>query len=630
MVTSTWRAPAWTAASVLAVASPRSLWQWTLTVACAPTRSTTFPTRTPELGRDGVADGVGDVDGRRAGLDDRLVDLQQEVEVGPRGVLGGELDLGVAPELLAPVADPADGFGERRLAVDPELVLEVDVAGRDEHVEVRPLGDLDRLDRPLRVAVLAARERRDGDPAAGLLGDPPDRLEVAGRGGREAGLDDVDLEPRQLAGDLELLGRGQAGAGRLLAVAQGGVEDADRSCRHERPDRAGDGPRSGAYAIIRGAHLAAPGVVAAAWAWPASTSTGLRNGIWARSRAPTCSIWWSRSAARSRSNSARPDSLSAIQRAANVPSWMSRRTASHRRPDVVVDDPRPGHVVAVLGGVADAEAHEVEAAAVHQVDDELELVHRLEVGELGLVAGLDERLEGHLDQRRRAAAQDGLLAEQVGLGLLGEGRLEDAGAGGAERPGVGEHARAPGARRVLLDGEQGRHAAAGLVDRAEQVARALGRDHPDVDDVGRGDPPEVDVEAVGEHQQLAGAQVRRDLGVVDGLLGGVRDEDHDHVGRLDRVGDVHDPQAGLLGEGAALGARREPDDDVDAGLVEVQRVGVALAAVADDRDRLPGQRRRIGVVVVVHARCHRLMASSIDPEPRAITTAPVRTNSLMP
>ena len=33
MVTSTWRAPAWTAASVFAVASPRSLWQWTLTVA---------------------------------------------------------------------------------------------------------------------------------------------------------------------------------------------------------------------------------------------------------------------------------------------------------------------------------------------------------------------------------------------------------------------------------------------------------------------------------------------------------------------------------------------------------------------------------------------------------------------
>ena len=107
----------------------------------------------------------------------------------------------------------------------------MDVAGGDEDVEVRPLGDLDRLDGPLRIAVLAAGQRRDGDPAAGLLGDPPDRLEVAGRGRREAGLDDVDLEPDELAGDLELLGRGQPGAGRLLPVAQGRVEDPDGAGR---------------------------------------------------------------------------------------------------------------------------------------------------------------------------------------------------------------------------------------------------------------------------------------------------------------------------------------------------------------------------------------------------------------
>ena len=41
MVTSTWRAPAWMAASVLAVARPRSLWQWVLTIARRPTALTT-------------------------------------------------------------------------------------------------------------------------------------------------------------------------------------------------------------------------------------------------------------------------------------------------------------------------------------------------------------------------------------------------------------------------------------------------------------------------------------------------------------------------------------------------------------------------------------------------------------
>ena len=266
-----------------------------------------------------------------------------------------------------------------------------------------------------------------------------DRLEVARRGGREAGLDDVHLEADELAGDLELLGGGQPGAGRLLAVAQGRVEDAD-GARPGRTARPGGVPRR--VIGMRRASSRPPGPGRPA------PRPGSRNGIWPRSRAPTCSIWWSRSAARRRSNSVRPASFSAIQRSANVPSWISARTACIVARTSLVDDPRAGDVVAVLGGVADAEAHEVEAAAVHQVHDQLELVHRLEVGELGLVAGLDERLEGHLHEGRGAAAQDGLLAEQVGLGLLGERRLEDAGPGVAERPGVGEDAGAGRPGRV--------------------------------------------------------------------------------------------------------------------------------------------------------------------------------------
>src|SRR5262245_32150986 len=75
-----------------------------------------------------------------------------------------------------------------------------------------PLRDPDRLDGALRIAVAAACERGHSDAALRLAGDPLDGLEVARRGGREAGLDHVDLEAHQLAGDLELLGRGEAGA----------------------------------------------------------------------------------------------------------------------------------------------------------------------------------------------------------------------------------------------------------------------------------------------------------------------------------------------------------------------------------------------------------------------------------
>ena len=145
------------------------------------------------------------------------------------------------------------------------------------------------------------------------------------------------------------------------------------------------------------------------------------------------------------------------------------------------DDARAGDVVAPLGGVGDGVAHVGEAAAVHQVDDELELVEDLEVGEFGLVAGLDEGLEACLDEGGGAAAEDGLLAEEVGLGLFGEGGLEHAGAGAADALGVAEGEREGVAGGVLLDGDEAGDAAAFGEDLADAVAGAFGRDERDVD-----------------------------------------------------------------------------------------------------------------------------------------------------
>jgi hypothetical protein len=70
-----------------------------------------------------------------------------------------------------------------------------------------------------------ARARPADDRSMDLARDGLDGLEVAGRGDREARLDDVDAQARELVGDLELLGRVERDAGRLLAVAQRGVED---------------------------------------------------------------------------------------------------------------------------------------------------------------------------------------------------------------------------------------------------------------------------------------------------------------------------------------------------------------------------------------------------------------------
>ena len=71
-----------------------------------------------------------------------------------------------------------------------------------------------------------AREAAD-DGVLGALGDLVDGVEIAFRRDREAGLDDVDAHLVEQLGDFELLLVGHGGAGRLLAVAQCGVENDD-------------------------------------------------------------------------------------------------------------------------------------------------------------------------------------------------------------------------------------------------------------------------------------------------------------------------------------------------------------------------------------------------------------------
>ena len=176
------------------------------------------------LVRHRVADRVGDVDRGRALVDRDLAHLGGELEVGPGGVHGRELD----------VVDVLLGVGHRRagLALDVlarglQLVLDVDVGGRDERVDARPLGVLDRI--PGGVDVGHVRPGQAGDDRGTSVrigaGDRLHRLEVARRGDREAGLDHVDAQPRQLLGDLQLLLRVQRDPRRLLAVTQRRVED---------------------------------------------------------------------------------------------------------------------------------------------------------------------------------------------------------------------------------------------------------------------------------------------------------------------------------------------------------------------------------------------------------------------
>ncbi len=277
-----------------------------------------------------------------------------------------------------------------------------------------------------------------------------------------------------------------------------------------------------------------------------------------------------------------------------------RQDRAHGAARLLRDDARAGGVVAVLGGIAHGVAHEPEAAAVHQVHDELELVQALEVRHLRLVARLDERLEAGGHERADAAAQHGLLAEQIRLRLLRERRLDDARAGAAERLGIGERERPRAAARVGVDGDQRRRAGVLEEHLADAVAGGLGRDHRHVHALRHLDPAEADREAVREEQQLAGPEVRCDGLRVEPRLLEVRRQDHDEIRPGRCRGRRHRREAVGFRRLPGAAARPEAHADIHAAVPQVERVGVALGSVSDDRDPLRSHEVEIRVSVVNH------------------------------
>ncbi len=182
------------------------------------------------VGRRGVADRVGNVDGRGPGVDRRFDHPAEEIRLGAGGVLGRELDIvAIADRPL----DAGDGAADDLVLVHLQLELAMDGAGGEKDVDPRRRGLLERLPGPIDVGVVGAGEAANGR-AADVRGDIADRFEIARRSDREPGLDHVDPQVPQGLGDLHFLGQIHARARRLLAVAERGVEDSDHSrFRHD-------------------------------------------------------------------------------------------------------------------------------------------------------------------------------------------------------------------------------------------------------------------------------------------------------------------------------------------------------------------------------------------------------------
>ena len=132
------------------------------------------------------------------------------------------------------------------------------------------------------------------------------------------------------------------------------------------------------------------------------------------------------------------------------------------------------------------------------------------------------------------------------------------------------------------------------------MAGAFRRDHDHVVAGGRRNAAVVDVEAVGEEKRGACCEVGRDLVLVERRLRAVGNEEGDELSALDRVGDGGDGESRLLGGGPRWAVLAQTDHDVDARVGQVERVGVALAPVAEHRDLPVEQVEVAGLVDLRH------------------------------
>ena len=94
----------------------------------------------------------------------------------------------------------------------------------------------------------------------------------------------------------------------------------------------------------------------------------------------------------------------------------------------------------------------------------------------------------------------------------------------------------------------------------------------------------MDIETVREHQRLARRQMRTDFRRIQITLDMIGDQNHDHVGGFGGFGCGKNLQPGRFRLGRAFDSGCRPTTTLSAAVAQVQSVGVALAAVADNGD----------------------------------------------
>ena len=110
---------------------------------------------------------------------------------------------------------------------------------------------------------------------------------------------------------------------------------------------------------------------------------------------------------------------------------------------------------------------------------------------------------------------------------------------------------------------------------------------------GRNDLLKVDIEAVSEHEHVAVLQIWFDAFVIYISLFLVRCENHDNICSGCSFRSGSHLQACFFRRLPGLAAFVQTDDHVYAAFLQVQRMSMSLAAVADNRNRFPSNTERL-------------------------------------
>ena len=214
-----------------------------------------------------------------------------------------------------------------------------------------------------------------------------------------------------------------------------------------------------------------------------------------------------------------------------------------------------------------------------------------------------------MDQLANAAAEHSLLAEQVGLGFLLEGGLQDACTAGTDAGSVCQGDLLCLAGVILLYADQGRAAFAFRVQAADNVAGALGSDHDNVNIFRGNNGLEMDVEAVCKSQCLALGHVGGNLAVVDVSAQFIGNQHHNNIAGLGSLFNFHHLKVFMgcskLGCLFPVGrALAQADNNVHAAFSQVFGMGMALGAKADNSNGLAVKHAEVAVGIIILFDCH--------------------------